>query len=88
MAEPFVGILWKAAEVVPGMERNKCLYWSTTDIKVLLVETGSSYCSGAPKSGIAHSSVGSVVESPIAAIAPMCGIFLCVSSQIGCKCPI
>ena len=46
-----------------------------------LVETDGLYCSGAPKSGIAHSSV---VKLAITAIVPMCGIFLCVSSQIGC----
>ena len=78
-------MLWKATEVDPGIERNKILYWSTTDVKVLLVETGNSYCSGASKSGIAHSSVGYVVELAIAAIVPMCGIFLCFSSQIGSK---
>ena len=85
IAEPLVGTLWKATEVDPGIERNNILYWSTTDVKVLLVETGNSYCSGAPKSGIAHSSVGSVAELAIAAIVPMCGIFLHVSSQIGSK---
>ena len=80
IAEPLVGMLWKATEVDPGVERNKILYWSTTDAKVRLVETGNSYCSGASKSGIAHSSVGSVAELAIAAIVPMCGMFLCVSS--------
>ena len=77
-------MLWKATEVDPGIEW--ILYWSTKDVKVLLAETGNSYCSGAPKSGIAHSSAGSVVELAIAAIVPMCRIFLCVfSSQLGSK---
>ena len=78
-------MLWKDTEVDPGIERNKNLYWSTTDAKERLVETGNSYCSVAPKPGIAHSSVGSVVELAIAGIVSMCGMFLCVSSQIGCK---
>ena len=62
--------------MINGIEQSKLLYRSTTDIKLLLVETGNLYCSGTPKSGIAHPAV----ESPIAAIALMCSIFLHVSS--------